>query len=164
MLRNTVHPIPSHLVPSHLNPGITSARLATMPNLEAAFVCIILYRRPSIENPVPACTSIVHVPVPLGTRISTKHWVHVAKISRSPPCSASNLINIKSLFRQPSGLNSGPPQTQERRWVAAVDAGSARCRPPPTPLRTGRYKYSGLTCNCAARRVLVPLSQFQLST
>lgn len=41
--------------------------------------------------------------------------------------------------------------------MAAVDAGSARCRPPPTPPRTGRYLSSGLTCNCAARRVLVPL-------
>lgn len=79
----------------------------------------------------------------------------------SPPCSASNL-DIKSLFRQPSGLSSGPPQAQERRWMAAVDAGPARCRPPPTPPRTGRY--SGLTCNCAARRVLVPLPVLFLQT
>lgn len=100
-----------------------------MPNLEAAFVCIILYRRPSIENPVPACTSIVHVPVPLGTRISTKHWVHVAKISRSPPCSASNLINIKKLVPAafwPQQRAAADPGTALggccRRWIRPLQA------------------------------------------
>lgn len=57
-----------------------------MPNLEAAFVGIVLS---AVDQKSRTC---LYMPVLLGTHISTKYWV-ASKISRSPPCSASNLIS-----------------------------------------------------------------------
>lgn len=126
MLRNTIH-ISSRPIPSHPISKIPSLSKVGNDILEATCACIVGVDRKSGAY-MRRCLLATHL-ILVGH--SYQHQaLRCLEDLKIPPCPASLLGNINSLFRQPSGpQKSGPPQSPGtaldgccRRWARPMQA------------------------------------------